>query len=714
MTEYIKLAKVNKDDLNKKCEFSIGNANYIGQYLFTNYRSLHYKENHIPKKFDEQDCKFNVDRLTIKIPYEKIDLLRNLQQVKHEVGGVLLFNVNGVVDGFVLTSAGTTGSTYTPEGKIRFHTHPTENDRYFSPPSSTDLLSSLKADVLVNLIFEDKGIWLYKPTNKLIKLYTNHVKKNKNLIEKYLLYDVVINDFIFNNPDGTRISITKYQNHMKDIFGLNNGFEIMFYPYGEIRSLKIDVKPFDTPFDFTRQLLNEKGIIIKRELLKAHDYIKEQQYIKALNIFNRYGKYKEIEQIKNNVLEELKKTYHFLSELDNFDKKFSECDDKIIYSQGEINHKCIIDKKWYLLFKKISHKYPNKRDYKLTKHNLYKFMLKKKKELIGYKLMESKLCKKNETVDENNIRNTSMINKCYFNKRNQSIVASILTKKRLPTKKNIDYTNFLYDHGVFKKTTCELPGTNFNKKGYFNLDWDTLEKCFIVMNMAFTSKERKLIQSQMIHTTTFDDIIDMMINNKMRKVYTITDDRKIILNNYCKKFIKNDIYKGNCIVDDSIINYISILSSNLTYDQFMKSYKDELRAKLKKIFLINNDNDCKSINIYHPERQTCLVNIRTKLINQLQLELDGNSNVDSYFQLEGTVKTISDIINKKLVTYYLDLDTDFYIKKFIDNEMNYKDNVTDQDIENIRKIMTPALPTGITSFDDVSGGYKRYKIDYIQ
>jgi hypothetical protein len=119
------------------------------------------------------------------------------------------------------------------------HTHPInaykDLDNAYNPPSKIDIESSIKNYKMDFIIFDKKGMWVYRPNKFLITLI-----KDKKLIKSILyISDIKAIELITN-----QISLSQYCNFMKKIYyDLSEkkyiGFNLKFISYKDCSQIKL-------------------------------------------------------------------------------------------------------------------------------------------------------------------------------------------------------------------------------------------------------------------------------------------------------------------------------------------------------------------------------------------------------------------------------------------------------------------------------------------
>jgi hypothetical protein len=106
-------------------------------------------------------------------------------------------------------------------------------------PSNQDMMASLRSSLafehdIINIVFTPKGIFVYKPSKKMLKIFHRRPKDKAylmNIVERNLelAYDATDEEYLaskkFNKP--VKVFITE----MKNILGTGLGYEIDFYPF---------------------------------------------------------------------------------------------------------------------------------------------------------------------------------------------------------------------------------------------------------------------------------------------------------------------------------------------------------------------------------------------------------------------------------------------------------------------------------------------------
>lgn len=99
------------------------------------------------------------------------------------------------------------------ENEICIHTHPSFLGKNYSPPSGTDIKISLKNPYKDEVIFDEYGIWIYRPDNILI-MYLQKLHFNKKFIQG-------ISDYCQKEGlklNANQININQYLKIMKKIY----------------------------------------------------------------------------------------------------------------------------------------------------------------------------------------------------------------------------------------------------------------------------------------------------------------------------------------------------------------------------------------------------------------------------------------------------------------------------------------------------------------
>ena len=144
----------------------------------------------------------------------------------------MFFDANGKYESTKLVGGGTCRgkdgshivqcSVQIPEGRVHWHTHPKGNR-----PSSTDLRNALIFDAhngglrKTNLLFSPRGVWVFRPTAKLIQDF-------RDIPPAQRLRRVKVWKFLghyFQN-DLQQDRVQEFQQRLRE-----HGFDNSFYPY---------------------------------------------------------------------------------------------------------------------------------------------------------------------------------------------------------------------------------------------------------------------------------------------------------------------------------------------------------------------------------------------------------------------------------------------------------------------------------------------------
>lgn len=189
---------------------------------------------------------FNINAIITKkerIIFEKLQSLS-----KFETAGAMVFDKLGNLLKFNVFLGGNRNNTWGHQHIIVWHTHPTKNDRIYSPPSYIDLSELVRTTISINnkiipnigVIFEKRGCWIYRINRNLQKII-KHVFKSKNKINtlqkiyKFIKIHTRKNNIALAKPkkNTSQIDINTYIRLMNNI-----GFNIKFVP----KSKKIILK----------------------------------------------------------------------------------------------------------------------------------------------------------------------------------------------------------------------------------------------------------------------------------------------------------------------------------------------------------------------------------------------------------------------------------------------------------------------------------------
>lgn len=166
-----------------------------------------------------------------------------LQSNSTESAGAMIFNQKGKLSKFNVFLGGTLNKTWGHNHIVMWHTHPSKNNRKFSPPSHTDLrnfiigiynnISGVQRKILYSsagLVFSDEGCWIFRCNDNLIKIIEKYRNKNNKsmklfldkLTKKIVEYSIGFAQLKYHRgKDAKKLSYSQYIDNMNKI-----GFKI--------------------------------------------------------------------------------------------------------------------------------------------------------------------------------------------------------------------------------------------------------------------------------------------------------------------------------------------------------------------------------------------------------------------------------------------------------------------------------------------------------
>lgn len=160
------------DDESEEIPIQVERPVSLPEDRYVNRWKLMFKENKLNNLFDLPTEK-------IIIPKDIISQIKFLREHPYESGGPFIFDGN-IVTSFI-SKKGTESEldmNIDPQLKLMFHTHPDNNDRFYSPPSEIDIgtlfNNSVESNICIpHLVFSKEGIYSIYCHSQIINI-SNH------------------------------------------------------------------------------------------------------------------------------------------------------------------------------------------------------------------------------------------------------------------------------------------------------------------------------------------------------------------------------------------------------------------------------------------------------------------------------------------------------------------------------------------------------------